>query len=101
MLTEEELKFVHYWEQNREKKKTIFGNWRFGVTLSLVMVGFIFLNVATGWHKRAAMVVNSNPSFIIVLIVAAILIIAFITIFSAHHKWERNEQRYKELLSKK
>jgi hypothetical protein len=34
-------------------------------------------------------------------LVAVILIVIFVSIFSVRHKWDINEQRYRELLSKK
>jgi hypothetical protein len=39
-----------------------------------------------------------NPG---VLLLALILIVVFIAIFSRKFKWEQNEQRYIELLAKK
>jgi hypothetical protein len=35
------------------------------------------------------------------VIIAVVLIAGFISIFSAKHQWEMNEQRYKEILAKK
>jgi hypothetical protein len=46
------------------------------------------------------MQLNSDPSVIIVILVALIGIVIFITIFSAHHRWDRNETLFQELLKK-
>jgi len=54
------------------------------------------------WHKEADKAMKQEQaSLIIVLIAAALLIVVFIVIFSARHRWEMNEQYYKELLAKK
>lgn len=44
---------------------------------------------------------SSAGSLIIVLLVAILSIVVFISVFSVKVKWERNEQLYKELLAKK
>jgi len=44
---------------------------------------------------------RENASLVIVLIGASLLIVVFIVIFSARHRWDMNEQHYKELLAKK
>jgi hypothetical protein len=61
----------------------------------------IFVNIITGWHKRAAMVIGSNSSVIFVILIAAIGIVLFISAFSAQYQREQKEQQYKELLAKK
>ena len=43
---------------------------------------------------------REQSSLIIVLIAAALLIVVFIVIFSARHRWDMNEQQYKELSAK-
>ena len=44
---------------------------------------------------------REKSSLIIVLIVAALMIVIFIVIFSARHRWDMNEQSYRELISKR
>jgi len=44
---------------------------------------------------------RENASLIVILLVAALSIVVFIVIFSARHRWDMNEQRYRELLSRK
>ena len=43
---------------------------------------------------------KNDASLILVLIVAALLIVAFVIIFSVRHKWDINEQRYRELVAR-
>ncbi len=100
MYTEEEKKFLKFWEQNREQQKKITSQWRVGLPLSFLFITALFVNIATGWHKRAAMVINSRPSFILVLIFAMFLIFVFVLIFTTRHRWERNEEQYQRLISR-
>jgi hypothetical protein len=73
MLTEQEKNFIAYWE--------------------------IMINFVSGWYKRAVMERNAdfNP---VVLMVALLLIIGFIAIFSKKHQWDMREQQYRELMAK-
>jgi type II secretory pathway component PulL len=101
MLTDEEQRFVDFWENNRDRLKKFTSQWKMGLPLGLTLAGAISLNLLTGWYKRASSVLNTNPSVILVLIVALLLILLFISAFSAQYKWEMNEQRYRELMAKK
>lgn len=101
MLTEEEKKFLDYWEQNRKNRKRYLRRLSIGLPLGTLLVIAIFVNFFSGWDKRANMIMYEQPSLIYVLVAAALLIVAFIVIFSARHNWDSNEQRYHELLAKK
>ena len=37
---------------------------------------------------------------IIVVLIAGLAIVVFITLFSAHHKWDQNELHYQELMAR-
>lgn len=101
MLTEEENNFIEYWEYHRLKKRKVLKQLSVGLPLGVVIAAAIFINFFSGWDKRAQMVINSSPSVIIVLIIACLLIVLFVTIFSVRHRWDLNEQRYKELLARR
>lgn len=104
MLTEEEQQFINWWEQNREKQKKFFKQLAIGLPVGVLFGLAIFISVASGWYKRAMMTLNTYPSaksLIIVLIIALLLIVVFISVFSVKVKWERNEQHYRELLTRK
>ncbi|HET9825770.1 MAG TPA: magnesium transporter [Chitinophagaceae bacterium] len=101
MLTDEEKNFIEYWEYHRLKKRKILKQLSVGLPLGVVIAAAIFINFFSGWDKRAQMVINSSPSVIIVLIIACLVIVVFITIFSVYHKWDLNEQRYRELLARR
>jgi nitrate reductase gamma subunit len=100
MLTQEEKSFVEYWSANRLKKKRSLRQFTIGLPMGVLIIVALFANILTGWHKRAAMVLQSNSSLILVIVIAAIAIVIFITVFSVRHQWEQNEQRYNELLLK-
>jgi L-cystine uptake protein TcyP (sodium:dicarboxylate symporter family) len=101
MLTSEENKFIEYWEQNRVKQKRLVKQLFIGLPLGVLFGAMIFINFFSGWYKRAEMIINTESSIIPVVLVAIILIVIFISVFSVRHKWDINEQRYRELLSKK
>ena len=108
MLTEEEIRFVEYWEANRLRRKRFFKQLAVGLPAGALLVIAIFVSFLSGWHRQAEMEIRSQSqsqpdysSIILVLVVAAILIVVFTAVFSARHKWDMNEQRYRELLAKK
>jgi hypothetical protein len=106
MLTPEETRFIAYWEVNRLRRKKGFRQLALGLPLGAVLVAAIFINFFSGWYKRADMDLRSQSqgsqaSLILVVVIAALLIVTFIVVFSVRHKWEMHEQRYRELLVKK
>jgi uncharacterized membrane protein len=101
MLTDEEKRFLRYWEENRDRQSKVVKQWLMGLPLGLLFGIPILINFFSNWYKPAAMDRNSqisnhdfNP---LVLIIALLLIVSFIAIFSKRHKWEMHEQQYKEL----
>lgn len=101
MLTNEELNFIEFWEKNRLRQKRVFKQLAVGLPLSVALVIAIFVNFLSGWYKRAEMMINTDPSIILVLIIAALSIVIFISVFSVQHRWDMNEQHYKELVAKR
>jgi hypothetical protein len=101
MLTQQEKDFIIYWEQNRQKQKKTFRQFLVGIPIGLLFAIPILINFLSGWHKRAEMEANNPGDFNpLVLLIALLLIIAFIAIFSKYHQWEMREQRYRELIAK-
>jgi sterol desaturase/sphingolipid hydroxylase (fatty acid hydroxylase superfamily) len=101
MLTEEEKGFILYWEQNRIRKKRLLWQLAAGLPLGVFLAGAIFINYFSGWHKRADMKLWADSSGGLVIIIALLLTIVFVVVFSSHYRWDMNEQRYRELLTKK
>ncbi len=105
MLTKEEAQFVEYWKENRLRRKKVWKQLALGLPLASVLILAIFINFFSNWYKKAEMVRNeavrkNDASLVLVLLAAAILITVFVVIFSVRHKWDINEQRYRELISK-
>lgn len=101
MLTEEEEAFIVYWRDNREKQKRTFRQFLRGIPFALLFVVLIGLNFFSGWYKRADMMTGTNSFSPGVLLLALLLIVVFIAIFSRRFRWDQNEQRYIELLTRK
>lgn len=99
-LTEAEEKYIEYWEKNRLKEKRLVNQLLIGLPLGILFGAPVMINLFSGWYKRADMQAHTtlNP---IVLLVAVLLIIAFVAIFSMRHKWEMKEQQYREFLAKR
>ncbi|MEI9810483.1 MAG: hypothetical protein WDO16_22880 [Bacteroidota bacterium] len=106
MLTEEEERFIGYWEANRLRRKRGFRQLAVGLPLAVLIMAALFINFFSGWYKRADMILRSQSqsvqaSLVLVIVIAALLIVVFTTVFSIRHKWDQHEQRYRELLAKK
>lgn len=100
MLTEEEEKFLIYWEEKRKDKKAYFRQTSTGLLIGLLLGIGVILNFISGWYTKATMAANSH-STPIVLILAIVIICIFCNHFYKHHKFEMNEQRFLELSHKK
>jgi len=80
-----------------------------GLPFGVILVIAIAISFVSGWHKQAANEMRFqsqdpsgvSPSLILVLVIAALLIVVFTAVFSARLKWDRYEQRYRELLIKR
>jgi hypothetical protein len=103
MLTEDEKRFIEYWSANRTKQQKFYKQLAIGLPVGVLFAAAIFINFASGWDKNATMIFNAYPSaksLILVLLLAVISIVVFVSVFSVKVKWERNEQRYRELLNR-
>ena len=100
MLSQEEKDFLRYWENNRVNKKRFLRQFSIGLPIGVFIAVAIFINLLSGWYKKADMEIRSHSSLIPVIIIALFIMVVFITIFSSRHKWEQNEQRYLELKRK-
>lgn len=100
-LTPDEEKFMEYWENNRFKQKKFVKYLQVGLPLGVFIAVALAFDVFSGWYRRAQMVLNTEPSLILVLLVAVVAIAVFISIFTVRYRFDQNEQRYRELLAKK
>ena len=100
-LTPEEEKFVQYWEDQRQRKKEFLRKFSIGLPLlALLSVGF-FINFLSGWYGKADKELRRHSSLLITILVAVVIIVVFVSIFSVKHKWDQNESDYQSLLKKK
>ena len=103
MFSKEETDFIKKWEENPVKQKRFFKQIAMGLPIGVLFAVAMFLNFTSGWDKRVATVTKTYPGFkslILVLLVAVLAIVVFISVFSVKVKWEKHEQRYRELLSR-
>jgi len=101
MLTPEEEKFLQYWQEQRQRKREFLKKFSIGLPLIALMGVIFFVNFLSGWYGKADKELRRHSSLLITILVAVVIIAVFITIFSARHRWDRNESDYKELLNKK
>lgn len=98
MLSEQDRRFLEYWEQNREKEKKTLRQLYIGIPSGLIFAIPILIILFSGkfWYKRAdaVAVAKLNPT---VLIVAILIITAFVAIFYKKHQWDQKEQLYQEI----
>lgn len=101
MLSEDEKKYLVYWEANREREKKIVKQLIIGVPMGLIFAIPILIAVFSSkfWYKRADAVANTQTSPV-VLVVAIFVITAFVAIFYKRHQWEMKEQQYQEIKNK-
>lgn len=101
-IQEENEGFIQYWEANRLRKKKVWRQLSVGLPMAVALVVTILINMISNWNKQAELVLKKEQSSLIIVLIAACLgIVVFIVIFSARHRWDQNEQHYKELLAKR
>ena len=93
--TENEKKFIDYWEQKRLKEKKLVHQLMYGLPLGIIFSVPIILNFLLGkfWYKRADAVGISQFSPTI-LIVSVLLISVFVALLNRRMRWEKLEQQY-------
>ncbi|MBC7849031.1 MAG: hypothetical protein H7Y31_04815 [Chitinophagaceae bacterium] len=101
MLTEKEQQFIKHWEATRDSQKKLSNQLLFGIPVGLLFGVPVLLILFSGkfWYTRADTVANSKASPV-VLVVAVVIIAAFVAIFYKRHQWDMKEQYYKHLKSK-
>lgn len=99
MVTNEEQRFLDYWKVNRTKQKSFYSLISLGMPIGILIGIGMLLNLMTGWYERANMVANGQ-STPLVLVIAIVIIAVFCSIFFKYHQWDRNEQRYLEIIKR-
>ena len=98
MISKDEQAFYDYWLQNREKERKSMRQLWIGIPIGLLFAIPIFIGLYSGkfWYKRAEMVANTQTSPM-VLVVAVLIITAFMAVFYKKHQWDQKEQFFQEL----
>ncbi|HVZ96980.1 MAG TPA: hypothetical protein VG847_08905 [Chitinophagaceae bacterium] len=95
MLSEEDKKFLKYWEQNRMTQKKILWMLLTGLPAGLLFALPILLAVLFhGWYKNMIYISDSE---LLLISVGVTAVAVFFAIFRGKFKWDYNEQQYKEL----
>ena len=100
--TDDELKFMAYWEENRLKEKRLISQLVYGLPIGIIFSVPILVNFLLGrfWYKRADAVGLSQFSPT-VLIIAVALIAIFVAVMNRKFRWEKFENKYLALKSRK
>ena len=94
-MTEQDKKFMKWWEANRENEKKWINQLSVGLPLGLVFGLPVLLSVFfRGWYKRMPYISGTQLT---IIMMACLGIAVFFAVFKMRFKWEMNEQRYTEL----
>jgi ABC-type multidrug transport system permease subunit len=103
MLSEQEIKFLQYWEQNRERENGFQRKLTGGLPMALIFSMPIVLSLVVvrlllpEWYTKIS---KTSSGTFITIIFAMIIVALFFSFFRMQYKWEMNEQLYKELKAK-
>ncbi len=103
MLTEEEKKFLQYWEQNRDQQAAFSSKLLRGLPRALLFSMPIILSVVVvrlffpDWYAKIS---KTSPGMLTTAVIAVLLIALFYAFFRNHVRWENHEQQYRELKSR-
>ena len=70
MLTQEDENFLHYWSNQRQRKKQFLSKASIGLPLGVFIVLATMVSLLTGWYQRADMVLHEYSSLIIIILLA-------------------------------
>jgi hypothetical protein len=101
MVTEDEKKFMEYWESNRDHESKFMTQLFSGIHIGLFFSVPVLIVLYTGrfWYKRADMLISSRLSPL-VMGMAIFIIAVFMAVFYKRHQWEMKEQQYLEFKNK-
>ena len=100
MLTDDETRFLQYWEKHKDLHSTFSSKLLRGLPMAcvfglpillLILSVYLFL---PEWYTKISK--TSSATFLVVVI-AVVIAIIFYAFIRMHFKWEINEQQYKEL----
>ena len=100
MLTDDESRFLTFWEKNKELHSTISSKLLRGLPMAclfglpiLLLIACVYLFLPE-WYIKIS---KTSPATFLVVTIAVFIAIFFYAFIRMHFKWEMNEQLYKEL----
>jgi len=104
MLSQKELEFIEHWGSVRQEYAGFGSKMKRGLPMAVLFSLPIVFSIAAvyffspEWYTKVGQ--KANGSFM-AIVVAVFMCIFFFAYFRMHFKWEMNEQKYIELLSRK
>jgi hypothetical protein len=97
MNNEQRQQFVDYWEANREQEGKLTTQLLFGIPVGMLFSVPVLLILLSArlWYKRADMAANTQLSPTLIII-AVLVIAAFVAVIYKRHQWDMKEQQYLE-----
>ena len=103
MISEQEIKFLRYWERVRESENRFTSKLARGFPMALLFGLPIILSLVVvrlfmpDWYMKMS---QTSPGSFVTVFIAMCIIIVFYAYFRMQYKWEMNEQLYQELKNK-
>lgn len=100
MLSSKELKFLEYWEKNRDTEGTFARKLIGGLPMAIIFCTPILFFLAAvyfflpDWYAKIS---NTSMETFVVVVIAVCIAIIFYAYFRMHFRWEMNEQLFMEL----
>ncbi len=100
MLTDDETRFIQFWEKNKELHSSFSSKLLRGLPMAcmfglpiLLLIACVYLFLPE-WYTKIS---KTSPQTFLVVTFAVFIAIVFYAFTRMHFKWEMNEQMYKEL----
>lgn len=103
MISEKDIAFLRYWERTRDIENTFLSKLTRGLPMAILFgLPIILLIVVVriffpDWYMKIS---GTSPGMFASAVIAMIGVVLFYSFFRMQHKWEMNDQLYKELKSK-
>ncbi len=100
MLTDDESRFITFWEKNKELHSSFISKLLRGLPMAcmfglpiLLLIACVYLFLPE-WYTKIS---KTSPETFLVVTIAVFIAIFFYAFTRMHFKWEMNEQLYKEI----
>ena len=100
MLTDDETRFLAFWDKNKEPHSTFSSKLLRGLPMAcmfglpiLLLIACVYLFLPE-WYTKIS---KTSPETFLIVTIAVFIAIFFYAFTRMHFKWEMNEQLYKEI----